>query len=66
VNTFVGRSKAGNLIIFQRKGRTIVPLYVLKKEVRIKARLGLRRAQQDGMDLFVGRLVEAVTKEIMG
>jgi len=40
-NTFVARSKKGNLIVFQKRGRGIVPLYVLKKEVRIPARLGL-------------------------
>lgn len=42
-NTFVAKSKKGNLIIFQKRGRRIVPLYVLKKKVRIPARLGLRK-----------------------
>lgn len=64
-DTFVGRSKAGNLLIFQRRGREIVPLYVLKKEVKIKARLGLRKAQEGAMDLFVERVARAVTREIM-
>ena len=43
-NTFVRRSRNGNLIIFQTRGTRIVPLYVLKKKVRIRARLGLRKA----------------------
>lgn len=42
-NTFVSRSKRGNLIIFQKRGRRVIPLYVLKKKVRIPARLGLRK-----------------------
>lgn len=54
-NTFVSQSKKGNLIIFQRRGRLIVPLYVLKKSVKIRARLGLRKEQQDAIDLFVNR-----------
>lgn len=42
-DTFVNKSKKGNLIIFQKRGRQAVPLYVLKKSVRIPARLGLRK-----------------------
>lgn len=43
-NTFVAKSRAGNLIIFQKRGRRdVVPLYVLKKSVRIPPRLGLTR-----------------------
>ena len=42
-NTLVSRSKRGNLIIFQKRGRRVVPLYVLKEKVRIPARLGLRK-----------------------
>jgi hypothetical protein len=41
-NTFVARSRRGNLLIFQnRPGGAIVPLYVLKREVRIPPRLGM-------------------------
>lgn len=65
-NTFVGQSKAGNLIIFQRNGRLITPLYVLKKSVKIRARLGLRKAQEDAMDLFVNRVARFVAEDIMG
>jgi hypothetical protein len=35
-------SKKGNLLIAVRNGRQWVPLYALKKEVKIPARLGLR------------------------
>lgn len=42
-DTFVIKSKRGNLIICQRRGRRVIPLYVLKKRVRLPARLGLRK-----------------------
>ena len=43
-DTFIATSRRGNLIIFQRRGRKeVVPLYVLKKSVRIPPRLGLTR-----------------------
>lgn len=37
-STFVRKSKRGNLIMFGKRGKRIVPLFVLKKSVRIKAR----------------------------
>lgn len=36
-NTFFQKSKKGNLILFQTKGSKIIPLFVLKKSVRLKA-----------------------------
>lgn len=65
-NTFVGQTRAGNLIIFQRRGRQIVPLYVLKKEVRVRPRLGLRKAQADAMDAFIWAVANLVAAEVMG
>jgi hypothetical protein len=41
-NTFIANSRAGNLLIFQKQpGGGIIPLYVLKREVRIPPRLGM-------------------------
>ena len=37
------KSRRGNLLIAVRNGRAWTPLYVLKKEVRIPERLGLRK-----------------------
>ena len=34
-NAFIQRSRRGNLIIFDQRGNKIVPLFVLKKEVKI-------------------------------
>ena len=66
-DTFVAKSKRGNLIIFQKRGRRIVPLYVLKKRVRIPARLGLRkelRKQRNPMRrAIMDRIREMVTEQ---
>jgi len=40
-NTFVAQSRKGNLLIFQKRGAGIVPLYALKREVVIPPRLRL-------------------------
>lgn len=42
-DTFVIMSRRNNLLIVQRRGRQIVPLYVLKKSVRIPPRLGMEK-----------------------
>lgn len=62
-NTFVARSKAGNLIIFQKRGREIVPLYVLKSSVYIPPRLGMRKAIEDTLPYFHERAIDRVAKE---
>jgi hypothetical protein len=42
-NTFFKMSKAGNLILFQKDGKKLIPLYVLKKSITIPAgRLGFK------------------------
>lgn len=52
-NTFVGKSKAGNLIIFQKSGRGLIPLYVLKKSVTIPARKYMSVTLQEMQKYFV-------------
>jgi hypothetical protein len=61
-NTFVTTSKNGNLIIFQRKGRRIVPLYVLKDSVNVPPRLGARAAFQSGIPHFQERMADDFAK----
>jgi hypothetical protein len=63
--TFVRESKAGNLLIFQKRGSGIVPLYVLKKKVRIPARLGLGDTLKTGTSYFVDKAMQAMLREIM-
>lgn len=50
--TFFLTSRAGNLLIVRRDGRKIVPLYVLKRQVRIPARLGFRRTLEKQVPRF--------------
>lgn len=64
-NTFVAKSKAGNLIIFQKMGAKIIPLYVLKTSVKIPPRLGMEKALRGGIPYFVDTTVAAMLKEIM-
>lgn len=65
-NTFVAKSKRGNLIIFQRRGKKkLIPLYVLKKRVRIPARMGLGPTLQKAAPVFVDRLFDRLVKELV-
>lgn len=64
-NTFVARSKAGNLIIFQRNGAAITPLYVLKTSVKIPPRLGLRETLSTGLPYFVEKAMDAMVKAVV-
>ena len=52
-NSFVAKSRAGNLILFQRRGDTIAPLFVLKKSFRIPKRPFLAPAVQRKQDRVV-------------
>lgn len=64
-NTFVKRSKKGALIIFQSRGRgEIIPLYVLKKQVRIPARLGLADTVGTAVPLFEQEVIGAMLDEL--
>jgi hypothetical protein len=59
--TFVGKSKAGNLLIFQRgAGGQVTPLYLLRKSVNIPARLGLMAMLETGLSAWEQRAVEAL------
>lgn len=64
-NTFVAKSKAGNLLIFQKRGSQIVPLYVLKSQVVIKPRLKMRDTINAGIPYFVDKAVDAIVKSII-
>jgi len=65
-NTFVARSKAGNLLIFQKRGKDVVPLYVLVKSVTIPPRLGMRDTLNEGRSYFVERAMKNMLKEMRG
>jgi hypothetical protein len=59
----VQRSRKGNLIIFQRRGKDAVPLYLLKPQVTIKARLGMEKAFMGEVSFFQERLLDLIAKE---
>lgn len=63
-NTFIQRSRKGNLLIFQKRGpKEIIPLYVLKKSVRIPRRLAFQEAFEAGRDMLADRLAAELIKE---
>lgn len=64
-NTFVAKSKAGNLIIFQRRRSRIVPLYVLRTEVTIPPRLGMRTTIEKGLPYFVDKAADAMVRAML-
>jgi hypothetical protein len=65
-NTFVQRSKAGNLLIFQRTAKGIVPLFVLRSEVTIPARPALRPTMQRFLPLIVKDVGERLRQVMKG
>ena len=59
-NTFIQRSRRGNLLIFQKRLGSIVPLFALKKEVRIPARVHL----EEVASAFAGRIAKDIEQSI--
>jgi len=65
-NTFFAKSKAGNLLMFQKQGKKIVPLFVLKKSVSIPPRLGMRSAWEQDVDARRAVLAKATKAALDG
>ncbi len=64
-DTFVARSRAGNLIIFQRRtGGRITPLYLLKRSVKIRPRLGLAQSVGNSLPFFERKVLDAVDRQL--
>lgn len=63
-DTFVAQTRRGNLVIFQRRGKEIIPLYVLKPTVTLRPRLGLRDELKRQLPYFVGQAVDTVVKDL--
>jgi hypothetical protein len=62
-NTFVRSSKAGaGLIIFQRQGKNVVPLFLLVQEVYVPARPALVPTLNRYLPIIVEDLTKAVTE----
>lgn len=62
-NTFVAKSKKGNLLIFLKERGGIVPLYALKKTVTIPKRLAFGEAFESGRSLLADTLAVELLKE---
>jgi hypothetical protein len=63
-NTFCARSKAGNLLIFQKRGTQIIPLYVLKTSVTLPPRLNMRTTIEAGVPYFVNRAMDDLVRAV--
>ncbi|CAO3460817.1 hypothetical protein [Azospirillum argentinense] len=59
-DTFVAPGRGGSLVIFQRRPSGAVPLYVLKRSVRLRPRLGLESKLHEILDPFARRAVDAI------
>lgn len=65
-NTFVITSRKGNkLICTKGSGKEIIPLYLLKRSVRIPARLGMRRRIMRDAKVFTDRAMARATRRLM-
>ena len=62
-NTFFAWSKAGNLILFQRSGNDVIPLFVLKKQVRIPARRYMSITAEECAGQIADIMVNRIVKE---
>ena len=63
-NTFVARSKKGNLLIFQKQFGSIIPLYVLKKQVKIPKRLGLGLTMDKAAPIYIERVFDKAVRQL--
>jgi hypothetical protein len=62
-DTFVIKSKNNNLLIVQKNASGIVPLYVLKREVRIPKRLGMKDELERYINLFASFVEQDIRRE---
>lgn len=63
-NTEVITTAGGRLMIIQRRGRRIIPLYILSKKVVIKKRLGMEDAVLRRLSNFADTLANVVVQEL--
>ena len=63
-NTFFAYSKAGNLILFQRKGKKAVALFLLKKSVTIPARRYMSITAEETAGQIADIMINRIDKEL--
>ena len=65
-DTFVSVTRNRNLIIFQKREGGIVPLYLLKKSVRIPPRLGMEDTlKKEGLPFFERKAIDTIERELL-
>jgi phage gpG-like protein len=65
-NTFFAYSKAGNLILFQLKGKKAVALFLLKKSVTIPARRYMSITAEECAGQIADIMINRIDKELQG
>ncbi len=63
-NTFFAWSKANNLLLFQRQGKNVIPLFVLKKSVTIPARRYMSKTAEEVMPEIAEIILKRISKEL--
>lgn len=63
-NTAVIKTAGGRLMVIQRRGRRIIPLYILAKKVTIPARLGMRASAEKRLSAFGDKLANVIVREL--
>lgn len=63
-DTFVRRARAGRLVILQRTGSGIVPLFLLTREVSVPARPALRPTMQRFLPLITADLGRVLLEQL--
>lgn len=65
-DTFVARTQQGRLMIFQRTGTGIEPLFLLLREVNVPSRPALRPTMARFLPLITADLGKAITSQLGG
>ncbi len=65
-DTFVSVTRNRNLIIFQKREGGIIPLYLLRKSVRIPPRLGMEDTlKKIGLPFFERKAINTIERELL-
>lgn len=65
-NTFVRRTKRGNLVVFRRKrDGAIEPLYLLKPEVNMPPRMGFTKTLEEELGHFERKALDALQRTLL-
>ncbi len=64
-NTFVQKSRRGNLLIFRNNpDGTITPLYLLRKSVKLPPRLGMEKELRKQLGFFQAKMISILDRKL--